>query len=136
MPFKYRGLEDIWAANGPVHIHGIQFLNNQAFVSTDPEKYGATEEHLISTNLHIPNTSGVVDKLKLDKANNNFQLTLQSVIDPYGYGPYKDLVFGAAGSGTRYAVVATGVDPYGLWFLMGDASENLEAMARLVRRPK
>lgn len=136
VPFKYRGLENIWAAGGPVHIHGIQFLNNQAFVSTDPEKYGATEEHLISTNLRIPNTSGVVDKLKLDKIDNNIQLTLQSVIDPYGYGTYKDLVFGAAGTGTRYAVVAAGVDPYGLWFLNGDADENLTAMARLVRRPK
>lgn len=133
VPFKYRGLENIWAAGGPVHIHGIQFLNNQAFVNTDPEKYGATED-LISTNLRIPNTSGVVGKLKLDKIDNNIQLTLQSVIHPYG--AYKDLVFGAAGTGTRYAVVAAGVDPYGLWFLNGDADENLEAMARLVRRPK
>jgi hypothetical protein len=33
-------------------------------------------------------------------------------------------------------VVAAAVDPYGLWFLNGDADENLEAMARLVRRPK
>lgn len=135
VPFKYRGLENIWAADGPVHIHGIQFLNNQALVSTDPEKYGATTEDLISTNLRIPNTSGVVDKLKL-KIDSNFQLTLQSVIHPYEAGTYKDLVFGAAGTGTRYAVVAAGYDPYGLWFLNGDADENLEAMARLVRRPK
>ena len=88
----------------------------------------------------MPNSNGVVSKVKLDSsspslADKGIQLTLQTAISQYG--TYTDLMYGTLSSSTRYAVVgATENDPYGLWFLNGDFSENGVAKMRLVRRPK